>query len=307
MMCKERGTIFCLLVVAVCAMPAMALFEIGDKGTSGAQFLKLPVGARAAAMGEAYSSVTKDADALHWNPAALASLSGRSASFSHTALFGELNHDFLAYAQPFGKGAVGAGVQYLSAGKVMETDDFGFETGGVMRPRDMAVSLAYARSIGWAALGLSLKYIDSRLAGSASAFAADIGALVWVSARLKLAFAAQNLGGRLKFDRESDPLPVNYKLGTSWEIGGAWLGALDINFPRDNKPFSGLGAEYRFNTGEWAFSGRLGYNTRTAGDISGGGLSMGGGVGFCSSRLDYAFIPFGAIGAAHIFSLSAGF
>jgi len=304
---KWREAFFCLLVVAASAMPVAALFESGDKGTSGAQFLKLPVGARAAAMGEAYSAVTKDADALYWNPAALASLSGRSFSFSHATLFGELKHDCLAYAQPLGKGAVGAGVQYLSAGKVMETDDLGFETGGVMRPRDMAVSLGYARSIGGAELGLSLKYIDSRLAGSASAFAADIGALVRVSARLKLAFAAQNLGGKMKFDRESDPLPVNYKFGTSWEMGGSWLGALDVNFPRDNKPFVGLGSEYRLNTDDWAFSGRLGYNTRTAGDISGGGLAIGGGVGFRSSRLDYAFIPFGAIGAVHMISLSTGF
>lgn len=288
-------------------MQAMALFEIGNKGTSGAQFLKLPIGARAASMGEAYTAVTKDADALYWTPAALASLSGRSFSFSHATLFGELKHDFLAYAQPLGKGAVGAGVQYLSAGKVMETDDLGFETGGVMRPRDMAVSLGYARSIGGAELGLSLKHIDSRLVGSASAFAADIGALVRASARLKLAFAAQNLGGKMKFDRESDPLPVNYKFGASWEIRGTWLGALDVNFPRDNKPFVGLGSEYNFGSDEWAFSGRLGYNTRTAGDVSGGGFAMGGGVGFRSSRLDYAFIPFGAIGAVHMISLSTGF
>ena len=304
---KWRDAFFCLLVVAASARPVAALFESGDKGTSGAQFLKLPVGARATAMGEAYSAVAKDADALHWNPAALASLSGRSVSFSHAVLFGELSHDCLAYAQPLGKGAVGAGVQYLSAGKVMETDDLGFETGGIMRPRDMAVSLAYARSFGGAALGLSLKYIDSRLAGSASAFAADIGTLFRVSARLKLAFAAQNLGGKLKFDRESDPLPVNYKIGSSWEMGRAWLGALDINFPRDNKPFAGLGTEYRYNTGEWAFSGRLGYNTRAVGDINGAGLSIGGGAGFRSTRLDYAFTPFGSAGAVHMISLTASF
>lgn len=304
---KGRTAFCCLLAVALYTTPAAALFGNGDKGTSGAQFLKLGAGARAAGMGEAYSALAEDADALYWNPAALTNVAGRSVTFSHSALFGELGYDFLGYAQPLGGGTMGVGVQYLSAGKVMETDDLGFETGGTMRPRDMAVSLGYAHNIGGTALGLSVKYIDSRLDASASAFAADIGAQVSLSPRLKLAFAAQNLGGKLKFDEKSDPLPMNFKLGSSWKLGGTWLSSLDVNFPRDNKPFAGLGVEYRLRSGEWAFSGRTGYNTRAAGDISGAGLSVGGGAGFRSTRLDYAFTPFGAIGAVHMISLAASF
>lgn len=305
---KEKAATCALLAVVLSVTPASSLFQSGDKGTSGAQFLKLGAGARAAGMGEACSAFAEDADALYWNPAALTNIPGRAVSFSHAALFSELGYDFFGYAQPLGGGAIGAAVQYLSAGKVMETDDLGFETGGTMRPRDMAASLAYARNFGGTALGLSVKYIDSRLDASASAFAADIGALVSLSPRLQLAAVAQNLGGKLKFDVESEPLPVNFKLGSSLGLGTAWLGALDVNFPRDNKPFAALGTEYRFSTGkEWAFSGRLGYNTRAVGEISGAGLSLGGGAGFRSTRLDYAFTPFGAIGAVHMVSLMAGF
>lgn len=298
-----------LLLAAGVMLPPAALCGSGDKGTSGGQFLKLPSSARAAALGQAYTALASGPDAVFASPAGLAGDAGGACFFSHASLFGELSSDFLGCARQLGGGAVGAGVQYLSAGTVRETDSLGFETGATMRPRDMAVSLSYARGVtsDKVTAGISVKYIDSRLDASASALAADLGVQAGVSKRLKLAFTARNLGGKLKFEQEKDPLPRSFVLGASFTAGGGWTGAADLSLPRDNDPFAAFGAEYSHASGNWVFSGRAGYNTLASGYIGGAGPSVGGGAAFRSGKLDYAFMPFGALGQVHIFSLTARF
>ena len=48
---------------------------------TGANFLKIGVGARAIGMGSAYTAVANDATAIYWNSAGLSRLSKRELSF----------------------------------------------------------------------------------------------------------------------------------------------------------------------------------------------------------------------------------
>ena len=58
----------------------------------------LGVGGRALALGGAAIAGPFDATAGYWNPAGLASLSGRNISAMHAETFGSLlNHDFVGY------------------------------------------------------------------------------------------------------------------------------------------------------------------------------------------------------------------
>ena len=41
---------------------------VSKTGTTAAQFLKIGIGARALALGGAYSAIADDASALYWNP-----------------------------------------------------------------------------------------------------------------------------------------------------------------------------------------------------------------------------------------------
>ncbi|MBI4218145.1 MAG: hypothetical protein HY610_03425, partial [Elusimicrobia bacterium] len=71
-------------------------------GSSGAQFLKLPVSARAIGMGEAYGSVAEGAEAIYWNPAGLGREEGKSVSVMHAVYFQNIYYDFVSYAQKMG-------------------------------------------------------------------------------------------------------------------------------------------------------------------------------------------------------------
>ena len=300
-----------VLAAAGRAQLSFAGFSKADKGTSAAQFLKLGAGAGAAGMGEAYSAVCTDAGAVYWNPGALGSLTGVSGTFTHADLFGELAYEYLGYAQSFDKaGAVGLGIQYLSAGKIPETDPGGFATGADMAPAQLSASLAYGRKIGGFGVGAAAKYVRSRLADTASTLTFDAGLLspALLDKKLRLAFVVQNAGGGLKYGTRTEPLPLNLKLGSAYSLSDKLLLAVDANFPGDNRFYAGAGAEYLSRHPSVSFACRLGYNSRTLGDIDGlSGVSAGLGIMAGGLALDYAFVPFGSLGGAHRVSLAFKF
>jgi hypothetical protein len=75
----------------------------------GGEFLNIPVGAKAFAMGGAFGPVADDVSAIYWNPAGLSTLRQPEISVTHTELFGNLaNHDFIGAAWPMRVLTVGA-------------------------------------------------------------------------------------------------------------------------------------------------------------------------------------------------------
>ncbi len=71
-----RGLHLGLLLALVLAASPLAAQELGEQriATSMLTFLKIGVGARAVAMGEAFTPIADDATAMFWNPAGLALL-----------------------------------------------------------------------------------------------------------------------------------------------------------------------------------------------------------------------------------------
>lgn len=310
----SAGLACCLLLLF--SRAAFAAFSGADKGTAAGQFLKLGAGARASGMGEAYSAAADEASAVYWNPAALTRIDGFSMTLMHAALLADISYDFFGYGRRLGdNGALGVGVQYLSMPAFHETDTSGFETGAGFNPRDTCLTLSYAHALdthgdGSYSVGVSGKLIRSGLEKTASTFAMDIGAAARpFGGALQLAVVAQNLGGKLKFERRADPLPLNIKLGGALWLNRKWLIGADVNFPADNSPYAALGTEYRVAYGADAgFTARAGFNSRALGDLTGlSGVSAGGGIDYRLFSLDYAFVPFGTLGMTHRFSVTFGF
>lgn len=311
------------------ASTARALFREGDAGTSSAQFLRLGADARAAGMGEAVRAVAEDATATYWNPAGLASLRTRHVSFSHAALYQGVFHDFAAYAQPIPSriggrrerelranqlGSIGVAILYLNAGKIGEVDNTGVSTGDNFTPQDAAFMAAWGLPLNrWFDIGLGGKLVHSRIKGSASTGAFDMGA----RARLRLgsvpwtiAAGAHNLGGALRFVKEDNPLPFAFTFANSLRPLKNWTVALDLTAPRDGRPYPSVGSEYRAVL-DPALSAalRLGWQGRTtSGDLDGfTGITAGGGITYNRLTFDYAWSPFGALGDAHRIGLSIRF
>ncbi|HEX4048461.1 MAG TPA: PorV/PorQ family protein [Elusimicrobiota bacterium] len=319
---RARRLLVLAAALAAAAPPARAGFGETDVGTSGAQFLQLGGGARAQGLAQAYTALPTEADAVYWNPAALSRVEGHSAALMNSVLPAGINYDFLGYGQKVNRSwAAGGSVQYLSQPPIDQTDSEGFSTGSTFRPSDFAGGLSGAYTIhnedlgifDGASFGATAKYISETITKTEYTFGFDLG---FLSAPfsvfehdMRLAYVAQNIGGSLKFQQLSDPLPTNLRFGTSLELAKNWLWDLDLDEPLNNAPYVALGTEYRIAyNADSSFSGRLGISTRALGDAGNfSGVTLGLGARFSRLGVDYAFAPMGALGMMNTFSVNFSF
>src|SRR4051812_25663038 len=124
-----------------------ATASAADPGTTSANFLKLGVGPRAVAMGEAQVGVADDVYATYWNPAGLAQLQNREAGFVQTQYIQDIQSQYLAYAHPHPTlGTLAGSFNYLNVGK-FDSFDAGGQPTGQVGANDMSVGLSYARPL----------------------------------------------------------------------------------------------------------------------------------------------------------------
>lgn len=312
-----------LAFLALCLPPAVRAERIyPSAGSTSAAFLKLPAGARAAAMAGAFSAVPGDPFAVHWNPAGLAYAGPeKSAGFFHNDYFQGLGQEFLAYTAPSGAGGWGLGLNYFYTPKDMERRS-GLNESDPVNPispsegrfgaYDQAFYAGYGRRLagGWA-FGGTVKFIRQSVDDEAGASAAlDLGTLRafrWRGGDCAAGFTVQNVGPGIRLVSRRYGLPLVFKAGFSRRLpapGG--LLALELAKPVDNYPSLAVGVEYPL-TGRLAL--RSGYRWRLYGNELGAwsGFSAGAGVAFDRLAFDYAFAPFGVLGNSHRFSINLRF
>jgi len=273
--------------------------------TTGADVLKVDLGARPNALGGAYSAVGTDAQVMLYNPASLAQVQGSDALFQHYLAYEEVTYDLLAYAQPMeDMGMVGGTLVY----RTMPTIDNPGASDSPVAVNDLVLSVGEGRllkewlgpiSPAWdtLAVGAAAKLIYSSLREAhAVSVAVDLGATWNAPATLgvpvTLAASLQNAGPSLRFLEQADPLPLTGRLGASavaFDTGRhKALVAAECVFSLDNDPKTSLGLEY---TLAHVIAFRAGYRLENAGNIN--GPSAGLGVNFMAGNLtfhvDYAY------------------
>ena len=113
-----------------------SLADASGPGTAGGNILNFGVGARAIAMGEAYTAVADDASSLYWNPAGIALLNQSQAAFMYNQSFQDMNYSNAGAAVPLENGGLGASVSYLGYGNIDGLDASGNPTGNVNADHD---------------------------------------------------------------------------------------------------------------------------------------------------------------------------
>jgi hypothetical protein len=132
--------------------PAPILIKVAQAGY---KFLSYPVGARAAALAGAFSTVTGDAHSLFWNPAGLAFMKGRSgeAFGGHTEWIADIKYDYGGLAcnvngtNAFGFGLVTVDNGTIQGAKINSTNPNGYELTNTFKLKEYMVSFACARKI----------------------------------------------------------------------------------------------------------------------------------------------------------------
>lgn len=326
-----RPVLLAALLLAAAAAPALAAYGQRQSGTSAAPFLNMGADARAAGMGNAVSACADDASGVYWNPADLAGLHYRHATFSHSASYKSTFSDFLAYAMPVEVrsgssrerdlmpdqlGTVGGALLYQNAGSLSEVDNTGAATGQSFTPQDFAASVAWgAELFRGVDAGIAVKFISTKIEESASTGALDLGArwratIIGTEMGYVLSAVVRNVGGQLKIREASDPLPLVVTIGQAIHPFRALTLEADYSAPRDGLPYASFGVEWRAPMTEGLTAAlRAGYDGRMKSSDAGGtaGLTFGGGLGFQRFGFDYAWSPAGALGDTQRMSLSYRF
>jgi hypothetical protein len=192
--------------------------EVDYSGTSAVNFLKIGVGARPMAMGDAAIASTNTAEALYWNVAGLTRIDEQfSVVISSMDWLVDSRNSYLAAAFKLEDyGTFGLDIQYLDYGKIEETTVYDQDgTGRFLSASDMAIGLGYAKKLtDRFAFGVKVKYINETIAdATGDAFALDIGAVFLTSFfdnNFRLAASLSNFGTKLKFTGKD--LSVTYNV-----------------------------------------------------------------------------------------------
>ena len=316
---------FWIILSVLASGPSLVLAQ---SGVTSANFLKVGMGARPAAMADAFTAVSDDVSAIYWNPAGLALTKGIGFSATHGEWLQGVKNDFLAGSMNLGKyGAVGLSITTENTGQFLSTVQTSSGayggTGSLVSATDGEISAAYAFRMGKLAgagwlkdtyMGLKLNWVFQDAIGNiGNAFSVDLGLLQrFQDLPLTLGLSLQNIGTDIQ-DRTQ---PFLADLGAAWRFdrifaAGDWANlAAEADYQSDSYLHPALGLEYRKPFNSMLASLRLGW--RTTDDLQGfSALTAGAGLSEdfngLTASLDYALAPYGILGLTHRVTLSVEF
>ncbi len=262
--------------------------------------LREGVGARAEAMGGAYTAVVGDQTAASWNPAGIAALEGRDFLVSHHSSFQEIQQTYGGWAYGNTRSGVALSLGIYSVGGIEARTGPSAQPQGTFGIYDINAGLSYAKRIkkGFYA-GATVRALHETIGPErASGFSVDLGVLYrFGNERLTVGASYRNLGRMEALDVHRTPLPETFRAGIAWQAGRL-TGSFDLRAPRHGPAGMHTGLELRLKGALWL---RAGY--RSGNDIRDWSFGLGIQPGRC--RIEYAYVP-AALGLAGSHRLGLG-
>ena len=303
--------------------------DASRKGTTGADELLIPVGARSIATGGAFLSNITGLEAIYYNPAGLSQGKGTEAMFSFTTYLADINVSYFAIGSNIGDfGSLALSVKTLSFGDIpVTTTDNPDGTGSNYSPGYITAGLTFAKVItDRVCVGVNAKVINETITDvSATGFAVDFGVQYRFPSNLSIGASVKNIGTNMSFSgnslQYSSGLPGSnigsptanfnvpteeFQLPSYFELSAAY----DYNLNEENKLMVGaafrnnnvtddemrLGLEYGFRNMFFVRGGYITSIQATSGPISNinNGFTFGAGVNYSFADgmnfvLDYSF------------------
>jgi hypothetical protein len=271
---------------------------------SGLTFLKLGVGARSVAMGEAFTAVSGDLSASYYNPAAQATADRYEVSVMHKQWIEGTSSEYL--------GATILGNGYNVGFTALTTSVGGIEVRTQPGPAEATFAAknfalggtVSAKLSNELAVGISGKMLYEKIfVDEASGYGIDFGGQYFLDNNITIGASMLNLGSMSKLKNDKSVLPATFRAGVSYtspltdqfDLLAAADGAKTFN---DQKIHLNAGAEVVYDK---QIALRAGYQTGFYIKY----FSAGIGIHYGIIKVDYAFVPMTqAFGSTHTFSLS---
>lgn len=341
---KKTRKVAITTLVLVLSVLMNSHIAYSQAGGSAVPFLLISPDARASGMGETGVAIADDINAIYWNPGGLAffdyfqSESG-DKPFTQTALsfspwLPQFNADLFYSYGTIGRffeeldGTVAFNFIFMNLGEFTRTAEDG-RVLGKFTSNEFSLGLSYGTPITEdLGIGFQLRYIRSNLApvgqgqreaGAGNSVGFDLGVLykpsgyelLGVRNPLSFGMNLQNVGPKITYINESDPLPTNLKIGAAWKLVKDEFNDLKIAFDfqkllvkrdslsADPLPLSlvtawknpgvefSVGAEYWY---ENLFAFRAGYFTEPSRLGNRKFWNFGAGVKYDIFKIDFSFI-----------------
>lgn len=327
-----------LIIVLLLVIAQFSFAQNPNLGASGAQFLQIPIGAKAESMGGAIIGLTDDASSVFWNPAGIVKVNNFQAFFSYIDWFNMFDVNAASVVYNAGDaGTFAASMLVFSTGKMeitTETEPNG--TGRFFDAGDLALGVSYARYLtDRFNVGASVKYVYQRIWNeTAAGVAFDIGTQYRLDFQnLTIAMSMTNFGSDMKYDgpdldftyrkdenfpvsrlapsrltTEEYPLPLNFQVGIGFDVFEAdfvkMKGAIDVTHPNDNKERAHFGTEFSFFDRLYLRGGyKLNYDDQS--------FAFGAGINLLWSGnaiyFDYAYSVYDILPSVHRIALRLSF
>jgi hypothetical protein len=314
-------------VLYVLILTSLVCAQNPNLGSSGAQFLKIPLGAREAGMAGAVIGLESDASSLFWNPAGLAKVKNVDLHFSYMKWFGLFDMNAAAAAYSLDEwGVIGASAVSFSTSHIEITNEENPNgIGEYYDAQDVAIGISYAKYLMENFnVGVTVKYINQSIwHESASGIAFDIGTQYHLDFHnLVIAMSMSNFGSDLQLsgsDLDVRPAansnyPVSrqapatlrtseYSLPLSFEVGLGFdiyrsdfiniVGGIDAVHPNDNNERVHFGSEISVYDRFFIRGGYI-YNHDTQNFALGAGVNIPSGntlIDFSYAYSNYDILP----------------
>lgn len=269
---------------------------------TGLTLLKVESGARPAAMGEAFVSISGDPLSQHYNPAGTPGADGGpdfSAYLGHTAYWQNITFETGFVTLRHGKVSYSFGVRLAQVNDIEARGDvasvdplFLFES------RDVSLKFGVAYPFtDKLSLGVGAGWIIEKISFyKSAAFNIDLGARYAYSDKLALGFSLTSLGQNIRLDTTDISLPTTIRGGASYQMRDFLLSADGVHV--DENFHAHFGAEYtRIERLALRAGFQSGYDSKN--------FTAGAGFSDKNLRIDYAFIPYqDNLGTTHQFGLN---
>ncbi len=298
-------------LVVFCLLSVVCLSGVRADDNHLLPMLRMGVGARALAMGGAYTAETHDASAGYWNPAGLADVKCVSFTSMYAAGMAQdrsLNYFAVGWTPSQVTNYGTFGISWLNSGikEINKYDDANTALGTFDDMNNVfIVSWAFKNEFKAKtfAFGLSLKIAQQKIDDySKTGFGGDAGIKFVVDPRIALGLIVRDIG--TKVDNVSVPTSIAVGMAI-YPLGEDHSFSIPIDYEktvnRKDEVFH-FGAEYM-----WEFA--TNYSAGLMAGLNDGNFSVGVGLKISKIRLDYAYVneKVEFLNENHRISLSAEF
>lgn len=325
----KKNIIICWLALLALGFLSSTSFSADKKlAQTGLQFLSVATEARAAAMGEAFTTVEGNSMSLFYNPANLSLMTTfMDLSINQNTWIADMKHysGTIAFNPRYGKyGTFGLSILSVDYGEfigtvVDPTSEKGYADTGTFGPSAFAIGFGYAKSLtDRFSVGGHIRYVDQKLGSSTvpvgdaaqgvtkevnndlNVVSFDFGTIYRTGFKsLVFGMTVRNFSQEVKFESEGFQLPLTFKMGISMNVFDLFmekdaphslLVSIDAIHPRDYSEQLNFGAEYTLMK---MLALRLGYMYNRDEEDFSAGFGVQTKFGDRMIALDYAYTPFG--------------